>query len=169
MGWIVQRVTVEDILVGKMSKKIYKLIKDEIFNFDKFVSSKIIFIDRTSGSILDHRANSKFSYDCWINKAKTCTTIKVEGLESNKKLLKYFSKYQIRDIHLFFSPKSSYSFGWHKDNVTVFLYVIKGKKIVNLKSKKHVLREGQGVIIPRGHLHKVFSDKNTWALSLGLK
>jgi mannose-6-phosphate isomerase-like protein (cupin superfamily) len=47
--------------------------------------------------------------------------------------------------------------------------VIKGKKRVYIKNKIHTLRAGQGVIIPKGNMHRVFNSKNTWALSVGFK
>lgn len=155
--------------MGITNKLLYNSVKNEIFDLDKFLSNKIFFINRSKGNSLDHISQSVFSFGSWIKNYKNLTTIKVEGLEKNKKLIRYFKNFNIKDIHLFYSPKSSYSFGWHRDSVTVFLYVLKGKKIVSLKNKKYILRESQGIIIPKGALHKVFSDKNTWALSLGLK
>jgi mannose-6-phosphate isomerase-like protein (cupin superfamily) len=53
--------------------------------------------------------------------------------------------------------------------VPVYLYVLKGSKRVSIQNKTFIVKAGQGVLIPKGHKHRVFNYKNTWALSIGLK
>ena len=140
---------------------------NEIISFDRYQNRQIIAIERKNNTISWH-VNDKLTYGKWLQLVQTYPSVKVEGLENNKKLVKYFGNTNIKDIHLFYNPKTSYSFNWHYDCEDVFLYVVKGFKIVKIKNKIHRLYAGQGVKIPKGHLHKVLSKKGTWALSIGL-
>ena len=106
------------------------------------------------------------SYSDWINSYKDFNGIKVEGLETTN-LPKHFKSIKVKNIHLFLNQKSGFSFKWHSDDLNVFLYVVKGYKRVYIKNKMFKLQAGEGVYIPKHTLHKVFSDKNTWALSIG--
>ncbi len=149
---------------------LYKIVKDEIISFDRFSEGQLLALDRKiSSGFLSLNAREKFTYTQWVELVNTFTVIKVEGLEDNKHILKFFKKFKIKDIHLFASIKTDYSFGWHHDTVNVYLYVLKGKKRVSIKNKTFIVRAGQGIFIPKGHRHRVFNYKNTWALSVGLK
>jgi len=149
---------------------VFKEIKDEIISFDRYCQQQIIAIDRQNNRPLSWTVNDRYSYGEWLQHLNTCSSVKVEGLESNPHLLNFFKDIKnIKDIHLFHNPRTSYSFNWHYDFENVFLYVVKGYKIVRIKNKIHHLSAGQGIKIPKGHLHKVLSKKNTWALSVGSK
>jgi len=147
---------------------LFKEIKDEIVSFERYQKRQLIAIQRLNKTISWH-ANDKLSYGEWVQKLSTFASVKVEGLEDNHKLVNFFADINIKDIHLFYNPKSSYSFNWHYDCENVYLYVVKGFKIVRVKNKIHRLSAGQGIKIPKGHLHKVLSKKGTWALSVGSK
>jgi len=107
------------------------------------------------------------SYAEWINSSNQYPVIKVEGIESIKQIVRAFNNFPVKNIHLFVSQKDGTSFKWHRDSLNVFLYVLKGQKIVHLHNRKILLNPGNGIIITKGHLHKVFSKHNTWALSIG--
>jgi len=119
--------------------------------------------------MLSWYANQKLSYSQYVDSISKYSAIKVEGLEKNPHIKKYFSKHKIKDIHLFYSPKTDYSFGWHHDTTNVMLYVIRGHKRVQIKNKTYVLKSGDSVAIPKGHKHRVFNQKDTWAISIGLQ
>lgn len=144
-------------------------IKDEILSFERFVNGQTIVVDRSTGKMLSWKAKDKTTYKEYVNNLKTYSAIKVEGLEEYKKITNLFKNYKIKDIHLFYSPKTSYSFGWHSDSVNVLLYVLKGKKHINIKNKKYILGTGDSILIPKRHIHRVFNYKDTWALSIGIK
>jgi mannose-6-phosphate isomerase-like protein (cupin superfamily) len=153
-----------------MNRVLYKIVKDEIISFDRYNSGQLFALDRsTLPGFISWNAKEKFTYSEWIKKLNSFTVIKVEGLEDNKNVVKHFKQFKIKDMHLFNSVKTDYSFGWHHDKVSVYLYVLKGKKRVSIKNKTFIVKAGQGVVIPKGHCHRVFNYKNTWALSIGLK
>ncbi len=143
-------------------------IKDEILSFERFINGQTIVIDRSTGRMLSWRAKDKTTYKEYVSNLKTYSAIKVEGLEENKKLTNHFKKYKIKDIHLFYSPKTSYSFGWHSDTVNVVLYVLAGKKRLHIRNKTYTLGPGEFAVIPKNNMHRVFNYKNTWALSIGI-
>ncbi len=153
-----------------LNRKLYKIVKDEIISFDRFSSEQLLALDRSILSgFISWNAKEKFSYTEWVKNINSFTVVKVEGLEDNKHICKYFRKFKIKDIHLFHSVKTDYSFGWHHDTVNVYLYVLKGKKRISIKNKTFIVRAGEGILIPKGHKHRVFNYKNTWALSIGMK
>lgn len=114
----------------------------------------------------DTIVSNVMSYSDWVSNHKLYTGIKVEGLETSD-LSKHFKNIKIKNIHLFLNQKTGFSFRWHRDDVNVFLYVVKGYKRVYIKNKVLNLKAGEGVYIPKRTLHKVFSNKDTWALSVG--
>ena len=148
---------------------LFKEIKNEIISFERYQQRQLIAIERINNRSISWHADDKLTYGDWVHSLQSFASVKVEGLEDNAKLVKYFSDKRIKDIHLFHNPKTSYSFNWHYDTEHVFLYVVKGFKIVRIKNKIHHLHSGQGIEIPKGHLHKVLSKKDTWALSIGVK
>ena len=150
--------------------RLLKIVKDEIISFDRFSSGQLLALDRNVATgFMSWNANQKFTYTEWVESIKSFTVIKVEGLEDNKVLRNTFSQYNIKDIHLFNSIKTDYSFGWHHDTTNVYLYVLKGKKRVSIRNKTVVVTAGEGIFIPKGHKHRVFNNKDTWALSIGIK
>jgi mannose-6-phosphate isomerase-like protein (cupin superfamily) len=153
-----------------INRKIYKIVKDEIISFERYISGQLLALDRsTLSGFISLNAKEKFTYSEWGKNINSFTVVKVEGLEDNKNICKHFKKFKIKDVHLFNSIKTDYSFGWHHDTVNVYLYVLKGKKRVSIKNKTYTVKAGQGILIPKGHKHRVFNYKNTWALSIGLK
>jgi mannose-6-phosphate isomerase-like protein (cupin superfamily) len=151
-------------------RRLLKLVKDEIISFDRFSAGQLLALDRNGATgFMSWNANQKFTYTEWVQKINSFTVIKVEGLEDSKVLQKTFSQFNVKDIHLFNSIKTDYSFGWHHDTTNVYLYVLKGKKRVSIRNKIVVVTAGEGIFIPKGHKHRVFNNKDTWALSIGIK
>ena len=144
-----------------------KTLSKEITSFDRYLSGdlKVIGLDNYPNS--DSIVSEHFSFSEWLIYYKKYPIIKVEGIEKVRSILKQYKNFDPKDIHLFVSQKTGHSFRWHRDNVNVYLHVIKGKKIVRLKNQTFILKKGQGVHIPKRSLHKVFSVKDTWALSIG--
>ena len=148
-----------------MIKQLCSLLKDEPLSYNRYNSEQLKVIGFENYKHSDCIVKNKMSYSDWIFQKDKFPVIKIEGIEDIKKVMLHFPK--CKNIHMFVHQKSCRSFNWHTDNVTVFLFVLKGRKVVHIKSRKIVLTPGKGVIIPKGHLHKVFSNKGTWALSIG--
>lgn len=146
-------------LITLSNRKLYQIVKDEIISLDRYTAGELKVIGLPGFLNTDCIVKDKFSYSNWMEKYQQYSTIKVEGLVVE----------QFTDVHLFVNTKTSYSFKWHTDNVDVFLYVIKGHKKLQVKNKTYLLSAGQGALIPKGHLHRAFSKKDTWALSIGRK
>jgi mannose-6-phosphate isomerase-like protein (cupin superfamily) len=144
-----------------------RLIKQELDSYQKYESGELKVIGLPDLPHIDCVVNQHMSYAVWLNTRTQYPTVKVEGLE--RTISKFFKKFKTQDIHLFVNQKSAFSFKWHYDTVDVFLYVVKGVKKLQVKNKTYILRKGQGALIPKGHLHRAFSLKDTWALSVGLK
>lgn len=144
-----------------------KLLQQQIIDYEKYTSGELKVIGLPVALHRDSIVNKHFSYSEWILNHKTQPVIKVEGLEKVKKIKTQFKNLSPINIHLFVSQETGHSFKWHKDSLHVYLYVVRGFKIVKIKNKTYKIRSGQGVMIPRGYLHKVFSKKGTWALSIG--
>ena len=149
------------------NRLLIQLTKNLLVDYDRYENKDIKVIGYPGHPHSDCLVNDKFDYLSWIQQHNTFSTIKVEGLENIEKIKSNFSRFNLKNIHLFVSQKYGHSFNWHKDNVNVYLHVIKGQKIVLLKNKRIILNPGQGVYIPRHHIHKVHSRANTWALSIG--
>lgn len=155
-------------LVGSTTvSNLLKLIKSEPDSYEKYASGDLRVIGLPSFEHMDSVVKDQMSYSQWISTKHQYKTVKVEGLE--KSLAKYFKQLDTKDIHLFVNQKTSYSFKWHADNVDVFLFVLKGHKRLQIKNKSYILTAGTGAFIPKGYLHRAFSRKGTWALSIGLK
>lgn len=149
------------------TSKLLRLVRNEPDSYAKYESGDLRVIGLPGLEHLDSVVKEHMSYLDWLEQKNKYTTVKVEGLE--KDLSKYFKSLKVKDIHLFVNQRTSYSFKWHCDSLDVFLFVLKGKKRLEIKNKTYILTAGSGVFIPKGHLHRAFSRKNTWALSLGLK
>jgi hypothetical protein len=145
----------EKLLVKKLAGLNKKSLLGEIENFDRYIfgQTKIIL----SGK--DTPVKDIMSYDKWLCCFKKYPVIKVEGLENIIDLGD--------TVHLFYSTKSGASFKWHFDFENVYLYVLTGKKMVQIKNKTIILTEKSGVHIPKRTMHKVFSKNNTIAISVG--
>jgi mannose-6-phosphate isomerase-like protein (cupin superfamily) len=142
------------------------MLRQEIISYDKYESGQLKVIGFESLLHTDCVVNTKFSYANWIVSHHKYPVIKVEGIETIKKI-KRLVRFKIKNIHLFVSQKTSYSFNWHKDDVNVLLYVVRGYKKLQVKNKTYILTPGMSTLIPKRHLHRVFSKKDTWALSIG--
>jgi mannose-6-phosphate isomerase-like protein (cupin superfamily) len=149
------------------SESLLKLIKSQHLDYERFISGQIKVIGSNEYPTSDVIANTLMTYSKWVERHTEFPIIKVEGLENIQKLKIFFNRFKIKDIHLFISQHAGKSFNWHFDTVDVFLYVVKGHKIVKVKNTKKLLRASDGIIIPKRAMHKVFSNKNTWALSIG--
>ena len=146
-----------------------KILKKETISSNRYAFGQLTALDRNpvKSGFKSWIANQKFTYVEWLKNIKSFTVIKVEGLEDNKTLCKIFKQFKIKDIHLFNSIKTDYSFGWHHDTVNVYLYVLEGKKRVSIRNKTYIVNAGQGIVIPKGYKHRVYNYKNNWALSIG--
>lgn len=139
-------------------------LRNEILNYDRFADYQIQIIDKDGN---DHFAKDKCSFAEWIEKWETFPNIKVEGLDDTNyhKQIK-FDK-EINSNHLFVNNKGGFSFKEHKDDTNVYLYVVKGKKYVHMNDDVFAVSTGEGIHIPSGVKHKVDSEPDTWALSIG--
>ena len=141
-----------------------KSLRGLIFSFDMFQKNQIVGILDS----LDVFIKDVMSFREWTMAHETFDVIKIEGIESNNKIVSQLNIPSIKNIHLFIHNKTSYSFNWHKDDVTVLLYVVTGMKIVYIKNSRHTVKAGSFIKIPRRQIHKVFSKKGTVALSIGI-
>jgi mannose-6-phosphate isomerase-like protein (cupin superfamily) len=144
-----------------------KILQQELISFDRYTQNQIAVLGYQTYKKSDTLVKDVMSYAEWISTYGTFPTVKVEGLESNPGLLKKFKQVKVKNIHLFVNQKTGFSFKWHRDNVNVILYVVSGKKIVYLRNSCTTLVAGQSILIPKRHLHKVFSTGGTVALSVG--
>ncbi len=155
--------------VGLNDAVILNIVKSEIVDYSRFENRQLKVIGLPPHTTQDSVVCDHYSYTQWIALFSAHKAIKVEGLENNHALMRMFSKFRPIDIHLFVSQQLGYSFKWHADDLNVFLYVVKGKKWVEIQNKRYVVNAGQGIFIPRGHIHRVRSKHDTWALSIGFK
>jgi mannose-6-phosphate isomerase-like protein (cupin superfamily) len=152
-----------------MVDQLYKHLKNQTVNYDNFLSGNLRVVGLPAFLRADSVVKDHFTYAEWIAAHHSYPVVKVEGLEQVSAIRKRFTHLKPVDIHLFVAQQTGYSFKWHWDHLNVFLYVVRGYKRVQLKNKVIELHPGQGVFIPRRHLHRVMSKKNTWALSVGFK
>ena len=154
------------------TKYLLKQIHEQTFQYETFASGNLIVIDKhSSKGALDSKAVDFISYRQCITKLDNFPVVKIEGFEKNKILQTAIKPLlnSVKDVHVFKTNKTGFSFKWHKDDVNVKLLVLTGKKIVNIRNSKYTLLPGQFVDIPKGHIHRVFSTAGTIALSIGLK
>lgn len=150
-----------------LRKAIFYQIAKEITDYQRYEAGELKVIGYPGYERSDTVVADVMSYGQWLATYKQYPTIKVEGIESNLKVLRLFRDYRPKSIHLFCTQIPSESFDWHTDNENVFLFVVKGMKIVKFRSRNKVLRAGEGVLIPKGREHKAFSQQHTWAVSVG--
>jgi len=140
----------------------YDLI-DELYRYDKYESGQIYIID-SEGK--DHTAKSLFSYGQWLKEWKW-QIVKAEGLEDTDIPKRINFPHKVKNIHLFYHGVEGLSFKEHSDDIDVYLYVDCGKKYVHMNDNVYTISKGEGIHIPKGVMHKVESEKDTWALSIG--
>ena len=143
------------------------MLTEQLLDYNNYEQGLLKVIGYPGYPISDSTVCDIMTYPEWIATYQKYPTIKIEGIESINEIRNCFSKVSIKNIHLFVSQKYGYSFNWHRDDVNVLLYVLKGKKILHLRDKVSTLYTRQLAIIPKGHLHRVSSIANTWALSVG--
>jgi mannose-6-phosphate isomerase-like protein (cupin superfamily) len=143
------------------------LLKEQLINYQRYEAGQIKMIGHPEYRHSDCRANDFHSYTEWLNCYPDYPVVKVEGIETLDQIKKQFNKFPIQNIHLFVSQQYGFSFKWHSDNVNVFLYVVKGQKLLQVRNKTYIINPRQGIIIPKGHLHRARSRAETWALSVG--
>jgi mannose-6-phosphate isomerase-like protein (cupin superfamily) len=144
-----------------MTKEL-KDIKNLESKLTEAITSYVLYESGDTKYIKDHKdsvVKDNLSYGEWVATYDTFPTVKVDGLENILPI-------KADTVHLFVNNESNYSFDWHKDDVNVFLYVVKGKKTVYIESEVYEVTEGHGIDIPKGNLHKVYSETGTWALSI---
>lgn len=144
-------------LITTSNQRLLQLVRNETISYDRYTAGELKVIGFPGFANTDCIVKDKLSYAEWLETYHKYPTIKVEGLCVEK----------FKDVHLFVNTRSAYSFKWHTDTVNVYLYVIKGQKRLQVKNKTYLLQAGQGAFIPKGHLHRAFSKKDTWALSIG--
>lgn len=134
---------------------IKEILEEAVVNYEHYENGNTKYIKDHKDSIV----KDTMSYAQWVTMHHMMPVVKIDGLESHLPI-------KSDTIHLFLNNEADYSFDWHKDDVDVFLYVVKGKKKVHLEQDIIELSEGEGVHIPKGSMHKVYSDADTWALSI---
>ena len=134
---------------------IEEILKDAVVSYDHYETGNAKYIQEHKDSIV----KDVMSYAQWVTMYHSMSVIKIDGLEQQLPI-------NADTIHLFVNNEANYSFDWHKDEVDVFLYVVKGKKKVHTEHDIIELSKGEGVHIPKGSMHKVYSDADTWALSI---
>lgn len=144
-----------------------KILEDVLFDFEAYQEGHIKIIGYQEYTNSDTTVKDVMSYKDWIETHKDYPVLKIEGLEKIDAIKEYFSTIGIKNIHLFVSQQDGHSFDWHTDDVDVYLFVVKGEKTVYFEDKEVLLKANKGVIIDKGKSHKVYSKKDTWALSIG--
>ena len=137
---------------------------NEVTSYDRFIDYQIQIIDKDGN---DHFAKDLVSFDKWINVWQSYPNIKVEGLDDRNYHTQLEFDRRINSNHMFVNNIGRFSFKKHKDDTNVYLHVVKGKKFVHMNDEIITVSEGQGIHIPKGFYHKVDSEKDTWALSIG--
>ena len=137
---------------------------NELVSYDRYENNQLIYIDDQGK---DHFVKDNYSFTEWLMNKQKHPTVKIEGIERNSFISSNFPHIKYNSIHLFIQNKKGFSFDWHKDDTNVYLYVVKGRKKVFIDDEQHWVGFGDGIHILKGNKHKVESDNDTWALSLG--
>lgn len=144
-----------------------QLLRQQILDYDNYNQDLINIIGYPGYPHTDCKVKDIVSFSEWISSYQTYPVIKIEGIEKLDPVKRHFNNISVKNIHLFINQKFGYSFNWHRDNINVLLYVLSGKKTLYIRDKVFEIYPKQYAIIPKGHLHKVRSIDNTWALSVG--
>jgi|TARA_B100000902_G_C27314677_1_gene920503 mannose-6-phosphate isomerase-like protein (cupin superfamily) len=149
-----------------------KRLKDEIQNHNRYEARQLFYIDDNG---LDREVKEHMTYGEWLREFNRFKVIKVEGLEDVSwlrevldEVVKNITGKTRQDIHLFVNQKPGVSFKSHKDDKDVYLYVVKGKKKVNMNNEVKPIYDDEGIIIKQGVEHFVESEADTWGLSIGV-
>jgi mannose-6-phosphate isomerase-like protein (cupin superfamily) len=149
-----------------------KRLREEIQSHTRYEARQLFYIDDNG---LDREAKEHMSYGEWLREYNRFKIVKVEGLEDVvwlkevlDEVVKNITGKTRQDIHLFVNQTSGVSFKPHKDDKDVYLYVIKGKKKVNINNEVKPLYDDEGIIIEQGVEHFVESEADTWGLSIGV-
>lgn len=137
------------------------LLRQEIVSYDRYAAGQLKVIGFPGFPSTDVIVSDFMSYAEWVVSHQQYPIVKVEGIETVIPVA--------NTVHLFYNQRSQYSFDWHTDSVDVQLHVIKGSKTLHVQDRTYRLSAGQCARIPKGQLHRAFSVKDTWALSVGFK
>ena len=147
-------------------------LKEQIQSHDRYEARQLFYIDDNG---LDREVKEHMSFGEWLREYERYKTIKVEGLEDTPWLREVLDEVVLnitgkkrQDIHLFVNQKPGVSFKAHRDDKDVYLYVVKGKKTVDLDGIKQIVYDDEGVIIKEGVKHFVENEADTWGLSIGV-
>lgn len=146
-----------------------KKLKNLLTDLEFFINGKIKFIGHSEYPNADCRARDFHSYSDWQLCYQNYPVIKIEGLEKFCSIRTLFPNFKITNIHLFVNIKKGLSFNWHKDDVDVYLKVLKGSKVCEFRKSMICLKSGQSIFIAKGVDHRVRSSRGTWALSVGCR
>ena len=138
----------------------------EVLSYDRYADYQIQVIDEKGN---DHFAKDLVSFGKWIEVWKSYPNIKVEGLDDKTYHTKLIDEgfRRVNSNHLFVNNKGGFSFKEHKDDTNVYLHVLKGEKKVHMLGNVYTVKANNGIHIPEGVYHKVDSEPDTWALSIG--
>ena len=147
-------------------------LKDEIQSHDRYNARQIFYIDDEGR---DREVKEHMTYGEWLREYERFKTIKVEGLEETKwitecvdEVVHNITGKKRSNIHLFVNQKPGVSFKSHKDDLDVYLYVVKGKKKVSLNGEVKPIYDDEGILIEQGVKHFVDNEADTWGLSIGV-
>ena len=147
-------------------------LREEILSHDRYEARQIFYIDDEGR---DREVKEHMSYGEWLRESERFKTIKVEGLEETKwitecvdEVVHNITGKKRSNIHLFVNQKPGVSFKSHKDDLDVYLYVVKGKKKVNVEGEDKIAYADEGVFIKEGQSHYVDNEADTWGLSIGV-
>lgn len=149
------------------AKLLIGVLEKEIYSYDRYLNEELKVIGYSDKQHSDTVVSSVMSYSEWVNTAKQYDTIKIEGIETISEILMHFDTFNPKNIHMFYTQRASRSFDWHSDDVNVYLYVLRGTKWVEMEHKKVILEAGDSAVIPAGCMHRVYSETDTLALSVG--
>ncbi len=131
-------------------------LKDEIQSHDRYNARQIFYIDEEGR---DREVKEHMTYGEWLREYERFKTDEVVHNITGKKR---------SNIHLFVNQKPGVSFKSHKDDLDVYLYVVKGKKKVNVEGEDKIAYADEGVFIKEGQYHYVDNEADTWGLSIGV-
>ena len=147
-------------------------LRDEIQSHDRYNARQIFYIDDEGR---DREVKEHMTYGEWLREYERFKTIKVEGLEETKwitecvdEVVHNITGKKRSNIHLFVNQKPGVSFKSHKDDLDVYLYVVKGKKKVSLNGEVKPIYDDEGILIEQGVKHFVDNEADTWGLSIGV-
>ena len=147
-------------------------LKTEIQSHTRYEARQLFYIDENG---LDREVKEHMTYGEWLREYNRFKIIKVEGLEDVAwlkevldEVVKNITGKERQDIHLFVNQKPGVSFKPHCDDKDVYLYVVKGKKKVNMNNEVKPIYDDEGIVIKQGAEHFVESEADTWGLSIGV-